>query len=146
MTLKQLEAFYWAATCANFAMAAERLHLSTSSLSKRLVELEESLGVPLFDRSGHKAALNEAGERFLPRAGALLLAAEETRKSVRADTDITGRCLLGVGELRAVGWDEIPAMIKMVKQRWEYIPAYRASLCRCTRHYSPAARIKTLSC
>ena len=70
MTLKQLEAFYWAATCANFAMAAERLHLSTSSLSKRLVELEDALGVQLFDRSGHKAVLTEAGERFLPRAGA----------------------------------------------------------------------------
>ena len=33
MTLKQLEAFYWAATCASFALAAQRLQLSTSSLS-----------------------------------------------------------------------------------------------------------------
>ena len=44
MTLKQLEAFYWAATCASFAVAAERLHLSVSSLSKRIAELEEALG------------------------------------------------------------------------------------------------------
>ena len=53
MTLKQLEAFYWAATCASFAVAAERLHLSVSSLSKRIAELEDALGRPLFDRSGH---------------------------------------------------------------------------------------------
>ena len=43
MTLKQLEAFYWAATCASFAVAAERLHLSVSSLSKRIAELEQAL-------------------------------------------------------------------------------------------------------
>lgn len=38
MTLKQLEAFYWAATCSTFAMAAGRVHLSVSSLSKRIAE------------------------------------------------------------------------------------------------------------
>lgn len=115
MTLKQLEAFYWAAHCANFAMAAERLHLSTSSLSKRLVELEDGLGVQLFDRSGHKAALTEAGERLLPRAGALLLAAEETRKSVGVDT-VSGRCLFGVGELSALTW--LPHLVAHVAQRF----------------------------
>ena len=64
MTLKQLEAFYWAATCASFAVAAERLHLSVSSLSKRIAELE-ALGQLLFDRSGHKAA---SGGRPAPAA------------------------------------------------------------------------------
>src|SRR5574343_538717 len=66
MTLKQLEAFYWAASCATFAMAAERVHLSVSSLSKRIAELEASLGQVLFDRAGHRAALTEAGTRLLP--------------------------------------------------------------------------------
>jgi len=116
MTLKQLEAFYWAATCASFAMAAERLHVSTSSLSKRLAELEDSLGVRLFDRSGHKAVLTEAGERLLPRAGELLLAADETRESVRPDTRISGRCLFGVGELSALTW--LPQLVSYAGQRF----------------------------
>jgi len=120
MTLKQLEAFYWAGTCANFAMAAERLHLSTSSLSKRLVELEDSLGVQLFDRSGHKAMLTEAGERFLPRASALLLAADETRKTAGADAAIGGRCLFGVGELSGLTW--LPQLVAYVAQ---HFPALR---------------------
>ena len=68
MTLKQLEAFYWAATCANFTTAAQRVHLSISSLSKRLTELEQSLGRTLFDRSGHRATLTEAGQALLPPA------------------------------------------------------------------------------
>lgn len=61
MTLKQLETFYWATTCINFAVAAKRINLSTSSLSKRISELETSLGLLLFDRSGHRAILTEAG-------------------------------------------------------------------------------------
>ena len=61
MTLKQLEAFYWAATCVNFTVAAERVHLSVSSLSKRIAELEASLGVDLFDRSGRSAKLTAQG-------------------------------------------------------------------------------------
>ena len=64
MTLKQLEAFYWAATCRNFAVAAQRVNLSLSSLSKRIAELEASLGQTLFDRAGHRAVLTEAGERL----------------------------------------------------------------------------------
>src|SRR5687768_12000674 len=112
MTLKQLEAFYWAATCASFAMAAERLHLSTSSLSKRLVELEESLGARLFDRSGQKAHLTEVGERFLPRASALLLAADDTRRSIEASAMLRGRCIIGVGELSALTW--LPRLVAQV--------------------------------
>ena len=81
MTLKQLEAFYWAATCSSFAMAAERVHLSVSSLSKRIAELEASLGQVLFDRAGHRAALTEAGTRLLPLAGALLQQADRLRGS-----------------------------------------------------------------
>ena len=104
MTLKQLEAFYWAATCANFAMAAERLHLSTSSLSKRISELEDSLDVKLFDRSAHKATLTEAGQGLLPRAGRLLLQAEETRCFITNDRVVAGRCAFGVGELSALTW------------------------------------------
>lgn len=62
MTLKQLEAFYWAATCVNFTVAAERVHLSVSSLSKRIAELEASLGVELFDR--RVAAIGGAASRL----------------------------------------------------------------------------------
>ena len=113
MTLKQLEAFYWAATCASFAVAAERLHLSVSSLSKRIAELEEALGQPLFDRSGHKAALTEAGQRLLPQAGDMLASAERIRASVAQSAGLVGRCRFGVGELTALTW--LPRLIGVVR-------------------------------
>lgn len=104
MTLKQLEAFYWAATCSNFAVAAQRLHLSVSSLSKRIAELEQSLGQRLFDRSGHRAVLTDAGSRLLPKARELLHAAEALRQDVGAAAGLHGVCRFGVGELSALTW------------------------------------------
>ncbi|MEO6292832.1 MAG: LysR family transcriptional regulator [Burkholderiaceae bacterium] len=104
MTFKQLEAFYWAATCANFAVAADRLHLSISSLSKRIVELEESLNRPLFDRTGRKAELTEAGRQLMPHARALLQAASAARQAVATESELSGRSRFGVGELSALTW------------------------------------------
>lgn len=113
MTLKQLEAFYWAATCANFAIAAERLHLSVSSLSKRISELEEALGVALFDRSGHRATLSDAGQALLPRALALLDEAAAIRAAFAPGAGLVGRCSFGVGELSALTW--LPQFIAQVR-------------------------------
>jgi DNA-binding transcriptional LysR family regulator len=104
MTLKQLEAFYWAATCASFAVAAQRLHLSLSSLSKRIAELEDSLGEPLFDRTGHRAALTDAGSRLVPRVQELLQAADRLKLEVRPAGRLHGVCRFGVGELSAITW------------------------------------------
>ena len=114
MTLKQLEAFYWAATCASFAVAAQRLHLSLSSLSKRIAELEESLEQPLFDRSGHRAALTDAGTRLLPRAHELLRAADDLRVEVGQGAGLPPVCRFGVGELSALTW--LPALVRRVRQ------------------------------
>ena len=104
MTLKQLEAFYWAATCSSFATAAERVHLSVSSLSKRITELEGSLGQALFDRGGHRATLTEAGTRLVPLAGALLQQADRLHQEMGSSTGLRGPCRLGVGELTALTW------------------------------------------
>ncbi|MEJ8849779.1 LysR family transcriptional regulator [Variovorax rhizosphaerae] len=116
MTLKQLEAFYWAANCASFVQAAERVHLSVSSLSKRISELELDLGKPLFNRDGHKAILTDAGQLLLPRAKALLAQAEEARSAVIKDVSLRGVCRFGVGEISALTW--LPKVIRVARERY----------------------------
>lgn len=113
-SVKQLEAFWWAATCANFATAAERVHLSVSSLSKRIAELEATLGQPLFDRSGHRAVLTEAGERLLPATLNVLNAMAALGQTLDAHAQLTGRCRFGVGDLSALTW--LPAFVAAVRQ------------------------------
>jgi len=113
MTLKQLEAFYWTATCTNFATAAERLHLSTSSLSKRIGELERSLDVELFDRSGHGATLTPAGQRLLPIAGDLLQRADHVVRTLGKVNGLQGTCRLGVDESGSVTW--LPRWVRALR-------------------------------
>lgn len=104
MTLKQLEAFYWAARAANFLVAADRLHVSQSALSKRIAELEAHLGQALFDRSGQRACLTDAGRRLLPMARRLLGLADEVVAAMAGDAGVRGHCRFGVGELAALTW------------------------------------------
>ncbi|GKS87034.1 LysR family transcriptional regulator [Acidovorax sp. SUPP1855] len=114
MTLKQLEAFYWAATCLNFTVAAERVHLSISSLSKRIAELEVSLGTLLFDRSGRSAELTPHGELLLPRVRALLHDAAQLQQAIGQSTGLQGRCRLGFGELSGLTW--LPKLVQKVAE------------------------------
>lgn len=114
-SIKQLEAFWWAATCANFATAAERVHLSVSSLSKRITELEASLGQRLFDRSGHRAVLTEEGERLLPAALGVLNAMAALGQTLDARKALVGRCRFGVGDLSALTW--LPAFVAEARRR-----------------------------
>jgi DNA-binding transcriptional LysR family regulator len=124
ITLKQLEAFYWAATCANFAVAAERVHVSVSSLSRRITELESALGRPLFDRAGHRAVLTEDGRRALPAALRALEAAAQVSGVFQDSQGLGGRCSFGVGELSALTW--LPKFMARVK---ELYPALTVEPC-----------------
>ena len=113
-SVKQLEAFWWAATCSNFSTAAERLHLSVSSLSKRITELEGVLGQPLFDRSGHKAVMTEAGRRLLPAALTVLNAVADLGRSLAETGALSGHCRFGVGDLSALTW--LPRLVAATRR------------------------------
>lgn len=107
MTLKQIEAFYWAAILGNFAIAADRLHITQSSLSKRISELEEHLGHALFDRSRKKAQLTDAGERLLPHCRSMLDMVGFMQQDIRnneVDQPLRGICRFGISELSASTW------------------------------------------
>lgn len=114
-TLKQLDAFYWAATCANFSTAAQRLHLSVSSLSKRINELEQVVERTLFDRSGHRAVLTDDGEALLPAVVRVLESVAALQDSVARDEGLSGRLRFGVGELSAMTW--LPRFVAAVQKQ-----------------------------
>lgn len=113
MTFKQLEAFYYAATLGSFALAAQRTHVTHSSLSKRIAELEAWVGRALFDRSGKSAQLTEAGVKLMPYASNILQQKEEVRASLSGTALIVGNCQLGITELGALTW--LPSLVREAK-------------------------------
>lgn len=64
MELRQLKYFLKAKELLNFTSAAEELHISQSTLSQQIKQLEIELGIPLFDRIGKRIILTNAGEEF----------------------------------------------------------------------------------
>lgn len=82
MELRQLRYFLKAKELLNFTEAAHALHISQSTLSQQIKQLEDELEVPLFNRIGKRISLTEAGDLFAEYAfqsvnravdGALLL-------------------------------------------------------------------------
>jgi DNA-binding transcriptional LysR family regulator len=104
MTLKQLEAFYWAATLGSFSIAATRLNVTQSTLSKRIAELETGLGVALFDRSAQRSVLTEPGGRILDHAHKILQYEGEIQQLLTVVPTLSGLCRFGVSELTALTW------------------------------------------
>jgi DNA-binding transcriptional LysR family regulator len=101
----------------SFAAAADELYKVPSALSYTIQKLEQTLGVTLFDRSGHRAELTpagrlvwEQGQRILKAADELTVAARrvakgwETRLRIAVDTLLPQESLFPlIHELRQAG-------------------------------------------
>jgi DNA-binding transcriptional LysR family regulator len=116
MTLKQLEALYWAGTLGSFALAAQRLCTTQSALSKRIQELEEELGEPLFDRTGPRARITVAGERVLVHAGEMLRTKDDILAAARGPQGLRGSSPFGVSEFVASCW--LPEIVTAIRARY----------------------------
>ena len=68
MELSQIKYFIEAAQLQNLSKAAHILNITQPALSKSISNLEEELGIPLFNRSGKRVTLNAYGAKFLEAA------------------------------------------------------------------------------
>ena len=85
MLARHIQYFLAVAQHEGFTKAAAALHVSQPALSQQVRQLEESLGAQLFDRSGRKTRLTDAGEVYLRYA---LRAAQELQEGKRAIHDV----------------------------------------------------------
>jgi DNA-binding transcriptional LysR family regulator len=84
MTFEQMKIFLEAAHFGSFTHAAERLGLTQSAVSVSIKKLEEKYDVSLFDRSGRRLMLTEAGQVLLNEAERILRDVELTIRRVES--------------------------------------------------------------
>ncbi|WP_170318220.1 LysR substrate-binding domain-containing protein [Paenibacillus thalictri] len=68
MDIRHLQYVIEVAMTGSFTKAAESLHISQPTISKAVKEIEDELGVILFDRTGKKAELTSEGYRIVSQA------------------------------------------------------------------------------
>lgn len=83
MEIRQLRYFLNAARTLNFTEAAALSCISQSTLSQQIKQLEQSVGVPLFDRIGKRVFLTNGGKAFIPYAEKIVQDAEDGRQHLK---------------------------------------------------------------
>ena len=99
MNQRQLEIFTTLAENLNFTKTAEQLYLSQTTVTLQIHNLEEELGVKLFDRTSRSVKLTYAGEVFLNGAKEILATIQKTVDATAyAGQGYTGKITIGFAD------------------------------------------------
>ncbi len=110
INLHQLATFQMVAKHCSFAQAAKELHFSQPAVSAQVHQLEEFLGVKLFDKIGRKTHLTQAGEALYLYSQKITELIEETLETMASlRSPHYGR--LSVGADTTVGTYVIPPLL-----------------------------------
>ena len=101
MELRVLNYFLMAAREENITRAAQLLHITQPTLSRQLMQLEEELGVKLFERSNHHIILTNDGLLLKRRAQEIVSLAEKTKKEFLNEQQLIGELAIGSGEFKS---------------------------------------------
>jgi DNA-binding transcriptional LysR family regulator len=102
ITFRQFRYFIGVAETASVAGAARMLNIAQSAITKSILELEETLGVKLFERSARGMVLTPDGHRFLASARKVLAAVTDaTRLHTTQAKGLSGVLSIGVTSLVA---------------------------------------------
>lgn len=96
MDIRVLNYFLIVAREENITRASQLLHITQPTLSRQLMQLEEELGVKLFQRSNHSIYLTNDGLLFRRRAQEIVNLADKAQAELKQDTDVlSGNIAIG---------------------------------------------------
>ena len=96
MEIRNLNAFLKVAASKNFTQAARDLGYAQSNISAQIAQLEQELGVPLFNRIGRQVSLTQFGEELLPYAQELCSTAIEIENLHKSEAFLGGTVRFGM--------------------------------------------------
>ena len=117
MNLKQAHYVRTIAQCGSITAAAKKLYVSQPSLSQMLRQIEDDIGLPIFDRSVSPFRITYAGEKYLEAAETILSANAQLENQLREiRNDHSGRLRLGISVTRAM--QVLPLVLPIFSQRY----------------------------
>lgn len=122
-TMKQLQYLAALADTRHFGRAAERCHITQSTLSAGIRDLESVLGAAVAERSNRHVLITRVGAQVAERAKALLRDAEEVMEVARAGrSPMTGEMRLGV--IPTIGPFLLPRVLPGLRERFPELTVY----------------------
>ena len=106
LSLRHIRTFLEIARAESVSLAADQLNVTQPAVSRSLKELEDILGVRLFDRTGRRLRLNEAGRVFQTHASASMTELMRGAERLSAGDDLTAR--LSIGALPTAATELVP--------------------------------------
>lgn len=120
MNLRQLELFSLVAELGNVTEAARHLYMTQPAVSQTIADLEESLGLKLFDRINRRMHLTFAGEVLYKYSRKILSQVEEAEAHMLEITNNRiGRLRLGAST--TIGIYLLPMLVGQYKQKYQAI-------------------------
>ncbi len=120
MNLKQAKYVKTIALCGSLTAAAKKLYVSQPSLSQMLRQIEDEIGLPIFDRSVSPFRITYAGEKYLAAAEAILAANAQLESQLREiKHDHSGRLRVGISVSRAM--QVLPLVLPLFSQRYPHV-------------------------
>lgn len=124
MELRQLRYFLAAGEEQHFGRAADRLHITRPAISIAISNLENEVGVKLFERISHSVKLTPAGHSLLSRVKLLMVELDDAVETARIiDAKQSGVINLGYGALTLIS-----GSFRLAIQEFEKCSATRIAL------------------
>ena len=106
MNLFHIRYFVKLAEVGNYTKAAQELHIMQPGLSHAISQLENELGVPLFEKNGRNTTLTRFGDEFLACTKQTISTLDGGVDSIQREARDVG--VIRVGFLRAFGTQFVP--------------------------------------
>ena len=119
-TLRQLEYVVALADSGQFVEASRRCGVSQPALSKQVREVEELLGVVLFERTRPRVLLTEVGEEVVARARRLLADARELMVVAQASSQVR-RGVVRLGVIPTIAPYGLPGLLAKLRVRYPQV-------------------------
>jgi len=116
LSFSAVESYYWVAQLRSFNAAAERLNVTQPTISYRIKELEEQLGVSLFIRQKKQLVLTSEGEALKQYAEAMIGIARDIESNIK--TRNTRLPTLRVGVMDSFAQVGLPALLEELDGRF----------------------------
>ncbi|PXW28140.1 LysR substrate-binding domain-containing protein [Paraburkholderia caballeronis] len=116
MELRHLRYFVAVAEHLSFTVASQKVHVTQSTLSHQIRQLEDELGCRLFEREGRRVTMTESGELFLERVRNALREVDDGVSTVRlAAEEMTG--IVRIGATHTFNMRIVPRCVSLFLDR-----------------------------